>query len=327
MINRFEQILSRIPQEEIMQKYFPEPIKLGKKYCSPYRKDTTPTCTFAYINGVLYFKDFGIADGHKNCFHICALANQCDLNMVLRIIDRDFKLNLFGPNTMSGYKTRIDTIKYDTEPLISPNAYATDIFVTLRPFNTQDLVFYGQGGISESTLKLFNVRAVEKCWINGAVWHTYKPDDPIYRYREGQEVKVYRPFAKDKSDKFRSNYSVSVECIENLSYTTDTLFITKSRKDVMTLFELGYEAVSVKSETVFVPEIIMQQFKLLYKKIYVFFDNDTEGVKNSIKLTQHYGLEYINIPKGMPKDPFDFVKHYSKEELNKLIKTKCFDSI
>lgn len=322
-MNTYELILSKVSQEEIMQKYFPEQIILGKKYCSPYRKDKTPTCTFAYINGVLYFKDFGVSEGHKNCFHICALANQCDVITATRIIDKDFQLRLFGPNTMNGHRIS-RTVKYDAKPIITNDAVATEIFVTVKPFNEQDLLFFSQGGITKETLDIFNVKPVHRCWINGALWHTYSKEDPIYRYREGNEIKVYRPYAKDKANKFRSNYSVSVECFSELKYKSDTLFITKSRKDVMTLFELGFESVSVKSETVFVPEDIMRKLQESYKEIYVFFDNDTEGVKNSIKLTEHYKLKYFNIPKGYPKDPFAFVKEYSQTKLKELITAKCF---
>jgi hypothetical protein len=326
MMDKFSEILSKVSQEEIMQRYFPEPIKLGKKYCSPYREDKTPTCTFSYVNGVLLFKDFGVSDRHKDCFSICALTNKCNLNATLRIIDRDFRLGIFGPNTMGGYQTNIQVVQYDVTPTITHKNYVTEIFVTLKPFSTFDSMFFLQGGITEETLKLFNVSPVSRCWINQALWHTYSEQDPIYRYREGKEIKVYRPFAKDKANKFRSNYSVSVEGLNDLKYRSETLFITKSRKDIMTLFEIGYDAVSVKSETVFVPENIMEQLKRDYKNIYVFFDNDSEGVKNSIKLTEHYGLKYFNIPKGLPKDPFDFVKTYSLQELHTLITSKCFDS-
>jgi 5S rRNA maturation endonuclease (ribonuclease M5) len=156
------------------------------------------------------------------------------------------------------------------------------------------------------------------------VWHTYKETDPIYRYREGDEIKFYRPYA-DKKNKFRSNYSILIEGLQNLQYKTDVLFISKSMKDVMTLHELHYESISVKSETTLVPDYIIHQLKDKYKKIYVFFDNDDAGVKNSIKLTSLYGLDYINIPKSYKeKDPFDFVKSYSQQELKELIDSKVY---
>jgi hypothetical protein len=276
------------------------------------------------VQGVLYFKDFGVKDGYKNCFHICALTNKCSISQALRIIDRDFNLGFFNHNSMVEIKS---SIKYDIPTNINKSEQKeVDLYAELRPFIQSDLNYFLSGGISESTLKIFNVRAVEKAWINEAMWHKYSILDPIYRYREEKEIKFYRPFAQDKKNKFRSNYSISVECMHELNYKTSNLFLTKSRKDVMSLFEVGFESVSIRSETADIDADILEHLKNSYDRIIVFYDNDEPGVKSSIELTQQYGLEYFNIPKGLPKDPFAFIQQNSKEELWKLIHQRCFAS-
>jgi hypothetical protein len=55
-MNYFEEILKKVSQEEIMQRYFPEPIVIGKLYVSPFRYDKNPTCSFKYIGGLSFLK-------------------------------------------------------------------------------------------------------------------------------------------------------------------------------------------------------------------------------------------------------------------------------
>lgn len=325
-MNYFEEILKKVSQEEIMQRYFPETIVLGKLYVSPFREDKNPTCSFKYINGVLFFKDFGVVSKAKNCFHVCAATNRCSMSQALRIIDYDFKLKLFRPTSFTK-NLEIKSTNYDIDTVIKHEEGFYNLFAELRPFKDSDFDYFKLGGITIPTIKKFNVRAVHKAWIEDYRWHIYSDDDPIYRYREGDRLKFYRPLAKNKKNKFRNNYNTSVECINELDYNSDVLFITKSKKDVMCLYEIGYEAVSVTSETAFIDEDILDHLKNSYDRIIVFYDNDGPGVKSCTEFTQQYNLEYFNIPKQYPKDPYDFIKTYSKQELNQIIKQRCFDSI
>jgi hypothetical protein len=50
-----------------------------------------------------------------------------------------------------------------------------------------------------------------------------------------------------------------------LTYTSDTLIITKSLKDVMVLNELGYEAISPMAENVIISEELINSYKEKYK--------------------------------------------------------------
>lgn len=324
-MNYFEEILKKVSQEEIMQRYFPEPIVIGKLYISPFRYDKNPTCSFKYIGGSLLFKDFGVTDKHKNCFQVCAETNKCSMSEALRIINYDFNLKLFRPTSFVA--KNIKSVTYNHVPIVKEEDFAMELFAELRQFQESDFIYYFQGGITITTIKKFNVRAVEKAWIGDYRWHVFSEQDPIFRYREGDRIKFYRPLAKSKKNKFRNNYNTSVECMHELEYKSNVLFITKSRKDVMCLYEIGYEAISTTSETSFIDEDVLEHLKNSYDRIIVFYDNDEPGVKSCTEFTNLYGLEYFNIPKIYPKDPFDFIKNHSKQELKQIIEQRCFDSI
>lgn len=102
-------------------------------------------------------------------------------------------------------------------------------------------------------------------------------------------------------------------------------------KDVMVLRELGYNAIAFNSEGIptkgengaFVRETI-EHLKSRFERVILFLDNDVAGKEYSHKISRHYGIPYVLIPDGEPKDISDYLAKYNRRKtkrmFNKLIK-------
>jgi hypothetical protein len=316
-----DEILRRITQEQIYQYYFPGVISMRKKYINPLREeDKNPGAEFKYMGDTLMFVDFANNPTHVDCFKFIQDYHKLSFWDTLTQISKNFNLGVH----------KITTLFEVNEPLLSnPSKIEihlekeikkeTVIKVINRAFTAFDYDYWYQFKIMPTTLEYFNVRAVEESWIDGFLYHRYSIKDPSYRYREKDAFKIYRPLA-NKRYKWRTNMSGGIlEGWEQLPKDGEKLFITKSRKDMMTLYEAGLPAVAVKAESVIVSENAAKLLSNRFENIYSFFDNDDTGKKFSEVQSEKYNWENIVIPDHFPKDPSDFAKKYSIRELLNLM--------
>lgn len=100
----------------------------------------------------------------------------------------------------------------------------------------------------------------------------------------------------------------------------DLLIITKSLKDVMTLYSLGYTAVSANSENTLIPLKVMNDLKQRFKRVIVFYDNDPSGKKGALDMHKTYDVPLMEIPISYKsKDISDFIRDYGKEKTYKIL--------
>jgi len=97
-------------------------------------------------------------------------------------------------------------------------------------------------------------------------------------------VKIYSPLnVKDKGKWGGDAKEYDIQGLEQLNFLTDTLIITKSMKDVMVLYNMGYEAISFNGEGYRLKNLNKSQLKDLvnilknYKYIYILYDDDPAG--------------------------------------------------
>lgn len=192
---------------------------------------------------------------------------------------------------------------------------STDIAICSKPsFSEDGIKFWSNYGIRLETLELFNVTELEYFRIGE---YSIYPKEIAFGYRELDKYQIYQPYNPEY--KFRNNYTDKMIIgFHQLKYEQDTLIITKSRKDVMMLYELGYEAVSPRSENTLIPIEYINYFKKRYNKILVLFDNDMKH------RGEEYNLPLIYVPlSSRAKDISDFCKLYGKEIGKKLIDSLC----
>ena len=174
------------------------------------------------------------------------------------------------------------------------------------------------------TLDKYKVNSIKYYLCNGVVKGIYKLENPMFSYKVFNNFKIYRPFG-DKFTKWRNNLtSYDIQGFEQLPKKGNLLIITKSLKDVMALYEMGYIAISPSSESTFIPDDALEALKLRFKRILLCFDRDSAGVRNMRKVSLKTGLNGFLVHKSFnAKDISDAIAQHGqckvKEWLTKTI--------
>lgn len=300
-------LLSQVDDYDIFA-YYMGNFTVGKLYNSPLRQDDQiPSfAVFRGRRGNLMFKDHGsglagtaitFIKEYKN------ISSQGELEKeLLRIIKHTAPLS-----------TRVTTHDYKSNS-------STDIGIVRQDFTDVDLKYWGQYGIKMSTLQKFQVFSIKYFLCNRIVSGIYKESNPMYAYKVNDKFKIYRPL-NSKYTKWRTNLTnCDVQGLAELpSGKRDCLIITKSLKDVMVLYEMGYDAISPSSETTFIPNDILNSLKEKYNRIYILYDRDKTGMTKARDYSKKYGLSafFVNkkfeskdISDAVQKNGFDTVKQW-----------------
>lgn len=307
-----EYLLSKNSEETYMSYYLGIPIKKGL-FRSPLREDHHTTCSFFRGNsGNLYFKDF--ATGQCLTFEGVVMAKyNCTYHNALKIIARDF-----------GYIKRADVKKTKAPEIkIQPKFESekeTFIQVEIKDFSESELKWWNSFGITEKTLKQYKIYSVKTVFLNGSLYAQSTQHSPIYGYYFGKkgEVEQWRLyFPKRKEFRFLGNVSTkTIQGYKQLPANGKLLVITKSMKDVCLLSTLGIPAVAPNSETQFVSDKLLDEFRERFKNIVLLYDSDLTGVKFMNKIRkQHPDLIVCMIPRKYgAKDISDFYQKYGKNK-------------
>ena len=132
----------------------------------------------------------------------------------------------------------------------------------------------------------------------------------MYAYKVYDKFKIYRPLAS-KYTKWRTNLTNRhVQGLAELPQEGgDLLIITKSLKDVMCLYEMGYHAIAASSETTFIPEDILQSLRSKWKHIVILYDRDRTGMANARQYSKQYKFDAFFVNKKFKaKDISDAVR-------------------
>ncbi len=307
-----EFLLSQNSEETYMSYYLGVPIKKGL-FKSPLRKDNHNTCSFFRGNsGNLYFKDF--ATGQCLTFEGVVMAKyNCTYHSALKIIAKDF-----------GYIQNANIKKQEVSEIkIQPKFKSekeTFIQVEIKDFSESELKWWNSFGISEQTLKKYKVYSAKTVFINGKIYAQSTQHSPIYGYYFGkkeniEQWRIYIP--KRKEFRFIGNVSTkTIQGYKQLPEKGKLLVITKSMKDSMLLSSLGIPAVAPNSETQFVSEKMLNEFRERFKNIVLLYDSDKTGVKFMNKIRkQHHDLIICMIPrKYEAKDISDFYQKYGRNK-------------
>jgi len=303
-----EYLLSKNSQETYLSYYLGVPVS-KKLVCNPLRDDKRPTASF-YKNkqGDIIFKDFG-SNFSGNFISVVMAKYNCSYYMALQIIANDF-----------GYIKHPKLIKCDKPITISKvhleETKEAQIQIQPKDFSQEELNWWWNFGITEKTLKKFRVFSCNAVFLNNKLFLMSDPKHPIFGYYRGKSKnnnelwRIYMPKHRRRDPKFISNWkSTMIQGSKQLPKTGDMCVITKSMKDVMSLYEFGITAIAPNSETIFLTDKQLEKLKKRFKRIIVFYDNDRAGMYNMAKIRhEHPELEYFMIPKSYKcKDFSDLV--------------------
>ena len=123
---------------------------------------------------------------------------------------------------------------------------------------------------------------------------------------------------------FRFLNNVSKKTLQGyhqLPKTGDLLVITKSMKDCISLYGFGIPACAPNSETLFVNDKQLEEFKQRFKHILVVYDQDKPGKHNMWLIRkQHPELNFFTMPKDLAKDFTDSVQLVGVDKMRELVK-------
>lgn len=308
-------ILSKINQESIMQYYTGVDVNSKKLFLSPFRNDNHITCSiYKSKSGVLYVHDFATNE-HINCFEVVMRLYNCNYYDALKIIAKDFNLI----ETSINFKRTPQLIEE-----INP-AHSAKIEVQIKKFTEKELEWWKSFGISKKTLKKYHVYSILHVFLNGELKFTSSEKCPIYGYyfgkdKNGEEKwKIYFP-ARTEFRFLNNTNKKLLQGYKQLPKEGELLVISKSMKDIMAMYEFNIPAVAPNSETLFINDKQLEEFKSRFKHILIFYDNDRPGRYNMSKIRKlHPELNYYFLPRFLSKDFTDTIKQVGVDKMKELV--------
>ena len=280
--------------------YYLGPFKPGKLMNSPLRNDDKMPSFAIFLSktGGLLFKDHGTGES----------GNALKFMKLYRGIQTRDELERELLKIVRKYNPE-QNIRTTTHTRLVSSGVA-DIGIVRQPFTEVDKRYWKQFHISIDTLKRFNVFSIKYFLCNRVVRGTYKEDSPMYAYKVYDRFKIYRPLAS-KYTKWRTNLTNwHVQGLAELPKEGgNLLIITKSLKDVMCLYEMGFNAIAASSETTFIPERILESLRSKWKHIVILYDRDRTGMLKARDYSKQYKFDCIFVHKKFKaKDISDAVR-------------------
>lgn len=314
-------ILEKVSDFNIFKFYYPE-LDLNRNTVSPFHKDRNESLRIFWSSkyNMFMFKDFGGSGLRGDVFvFVSKLTGLNYFETLVRII-LDFNLDNYF-NVDSTNKPISNPIIYSEEQIKSFVKDSVLLQYKSRIFMQPDLKYWGQFGVSISTLKKYKVLPITHIFINDEV---IKADTHAYVYTEMKDnlfrYKIYQPLSK-KMKWLNNMVEGTLSGWSQMADSGEMLIIASSLKDAMCLHDLGYEnVIAPQTENYIHKPHIIDILKSRFKLIYIFYDYDDAGINASNKICKMYNLKQLFTMDNKLKDPSDFYRAKGGELLKQLIK-------
>lgn len=288
-----------------MEHYLNIPVKKGL-FRSPLRNDKNPTCSFTWDrNNRLILKDFS-GDFYGDVFEVIKrVYNLSTYQEAIQFVVDDYNIS-----------KRVTLPK--TEFKVQPKEF-TNIQIEIQEFSQEELDWWYQFHITKDILNKFRVYSCRNVFLNKYPLNLNTKFAFAYyrRYKEKDYFRIYFPLRKDF--RFMSNWTKDMIQGSQQLTDSDTLVITKSMKDVMTLYSFGITAIAPTSESIFISPQQFNYLKLKFPNLYLFYDNDYTGIKRMNIIRKQFDIKCIWLPRNKAKDISDYCKLYGFQNTEKLI--------
>lgn len=296
---------------------------LNKSFRNPFYQDTKPSCR-VYLNeekDQYYFKDFGDAEFHLDCFGLVArLYNLSiqgrDFITVLELINDALNLGLSSnsDSTTKGLPVKpVLMAPVSNKPKTEVVEDSVFILPVYQVFSNEEREYWGQFGIELDVLNRYGVQSVAKFSGTSKTGNEYEivssPEEPMFAYPGQGFVKYYRPHSKLRfmyQGKKSGTYCFG---LSQLPKKGDVLFITGGEKDVLSLSAHQFNAICFNSETANISRRILKRLRFRFKHIVLLFDNDPTGLKSMDTQVAHlkeFSVKKLILPAFNGKDISDF---------------------
>jgi hypothetical protein len=313
-------ILEKVSDFNIFKFYYPE-LDLNRNTKSPFHKDRNESLRIFWSSkyNMFMFKDFGGAGLRGDVFVFVSKLTGLNYYETLVRIILDFNLDDYF-NVDSTNKPISNPIIYSEEQIKSFVKDSVILDIKSRIFMEPDIKYWGQFGISISTLKKYKVLPIEYIFVNESI---IKADIHAYVYTEMKDnvlrYKIYQPLSK-KLKWLNNMVEGTLSGWSQMADSGEMLIIASSLKDAMCLHDLGYEnVIAPQTENYIHKPHIIDILKSRFKLIYIFYDYDDAGIRASNKMCEMYNLKQLFTMDNKLKDPSDFHRAKGGELLKQLI--------
>lgn len=291
-----EVILSFVTEYDIYRFYCTRPFTLNKPFNSPMpgRGDSVASFLIGNKNGFLYHIDFGDSRFRGNCFDfVKQLLMLPDFHQTLKKIDKDFGLGI-SDGKVTDVRTQIITYQ---QPKMEEKRPAYIQVKVRKNFNKAELKYWEGYYQDENDLRDEFIYPLKEVLID-KVQYGWKKDELIFGYLfEDKYWKIYRPFAENPKLKWKNNAPIdTVDGLENVRGCKNAI-VTKSKKDKMVLRKIFPCVCAVQNESL----VALNQNTISYlneqcENVYINYDADAPGKKNSRIVTETLGYKHVNVP-------------------------------
>jgi hypothetical protein len=322
-------LLKFIDDISVYRFYTGEEVELKVIKNSPLREDNNPS--FGYFvgeSGEICFKDWLIGAGdfvkfvqlkfklnYYEALSKIAIDFGLEEHFIVRSVEKS--VGVYNPNL---FKNKEDILN-NNKPL--------ELGKKQRNWAAHDYAFWLQYGIDEATLLKYRVQPIEYIFVNGNPIYVHKYAYAFIEHKDGKETyKIYQPYNTDF--KWLNNHNDSIwQGWEQLPEKGETLIITKSLKDVMSIVNntTDIAAVALQSESVHPKDYIIQELKDRFENIFLLYDNDFDkdinwGRQFGQSLASTFDLLQIEIHQvHKSKDFSDLIKNLGKKRATTILES------
>lgn len=279
-----------VTEYDIYRQFLGEDFTIGRTMSSPMpgRRDSNPSFLIGNRGGFLYHLDMGDSRFRGNAFSFVQqklmLLNFDD---ALKAIAKEFNLNTID------YKEGAKRPIFEQPKEVAKPAFIQVLYST--KFTNPELAYWHSYHIDHQELIDNEIYHIEQLLVNRRK-AMMRRHELAFGYKCGPKWKVYRPCAcKDR--KWISSIPIdAVEGLENLRGAKRGI-VTKSRKDRIILLKFIPNVCSVQNESmVALNSNTISFLQSECEEVYINYDSDEPGKKNSWAVTTEFGFKHLNVP-------------------------------
>lgn len=294
-------------ENRVFSFYIPDYARGSKLFKSVFRSENNYSANIVKYNGTLFYKDFGEPKALNFISFVRRLFN-CSMDEALGRINQDLCL---------GFESTVPVI---SNPIIISTGKPTEnniisLSIKKRKWLEHDIEYWNQYHLKIEWLEEASIFPISHFFVERISGTTMCYADKYaytfnYYYNNGAfRRKIYQPYNKFK---WISNIDTTiVQNINNIPRFGENLIITKGLKDSVCWSKLAeIPSVASNNEVTMIPDKVIDKLRTRFRDIYINFDNDSTGIKNSKIFADKYGFKEIIIPsiEGV-KDFSDLVKY------------------
>lgn len=304
----YKELLESMTEFEILSYYF-DINKIPTLINSPLRKDKNPSFCFYSPDGKsINYIDFASKERGSLLTFLTKYWNCSYSDVITKIANSSIRKISLSSSKKSIFQRSNSELK-----------------CIRRNWKQYDIDYWESYGITREWLDYCEVYPVDTIIIEGANRFAFKADKYAYAYVEHKEgrttLKIYQPFNKS-GHKWYSKHDKSVISLwTKVPKKGPVLCICSSVKDALCLWiNTGIPSVAPQGEGYILSDTAINVLKQRFEHIFILFDNDDAGRRDSILLSKNTGFTNIVLPVfDGGKDVSDLYKAVGKEKFKQII--------